>query len=125
MCVLERIRVNLRAMSDDGDENASRHVFTFSMLVSRASQFEWDNAYPYGYAVSISPLARLFCSVLFLNSDRSRHPPHPCFKVLRFGLSPRRACLPSTSGMEANCSPRAATARALAVIGMYGGVAVT
>ena len=47
MCVLERIRVNLRAMSNDGDENASRHFFTFSKhaIVSRASQFEWDNAY--------------------------------------------------------------------------------
>jgi hypothetical protein len=44
-----------------------------------------------------------FCSVLFLNSDRSRHPPHPCFKVLRLGFLPRRARLPSTSGMaEAN-----------------------
>ena len=38
MCVLERIRVNLRAMSDDGDENASRHVFTFSMLVGSGSE---------------------------------------------------------------------------------------
>ena len=27
----------------------------------------------------------LFCSV-FLNSDRTRHPPHPCFKVLRIGF---------------------------------------
>ena len=47
MCVLERIRVNLRAMSDDGDENASRHFFTFSMLVSWASHNSngnWDNA---------------------------------------------------------------------------------
>ena len=25
------------------------------------------------------------CSVLFLNSDRSRHPPRPCCKALRFG----------------------------------------
>jgi hypothetical protein len=47
MCVLERIRVNLRAMSDYGDENASRHFFTFSMLVSWASHNSngnWDNA---------------------------------------------------------------------------------
>jgi hypothetical protein len=47
MCVLERIRVNLRAMSDDGDEHASRHFFTFSTLVSWASRFEWDNAVQY------------------------------------------------------------------------------
>ena len=67
MCVLERIRVNLRAMSDDGDENASRHVFTFSMLVSRASQFEWDNAYRPLRLRGIDLPARsalLFCSVL-------------------------------------------------------------
>ena len=27
----------------------------------------------------------VFCSVLFLNSDRSRHPPRLCCKALRFG----------------------------------------
>ena len=35
------------------------------------------------------------CSVLFLNSDRSRHPPRLCYKALRVGFR-----LSSTSGME-------------------------
>ena len=35
----------------------------------------------------LAPLVgRVGPSVLFLNSDRSRHPPQPCFKVLRFGF---------------------------------------
>lgn len=46
-----------------------------------------------------------FCSVLFLSSDRSRHPPRPCCKALRFGFR-----LPSTSGMECTTAPRDAAA---------------
>ena len=58
--VRRRRRVRRRVRADEEEGAPSAGVCTFLLLGTER------------------------CSVLFLNSDRSRHPPHPCFKVLRF-----------------------------------------